>query len=113
MDYKKYSMLTGYIMLIVSFLFWSGLGLYLENVMPRQYGKRRSPCFCLDRFRSNKDEQEESGRPKSKITPNESPRRMSSMASITDVNKDFECMYMRKDAYEGVTPEVSKQEYIS
>jgi hypothetical protein len=110
MDYKNYSMLAGLIMMVVSFLFWSFLGLYLENVLPRQYGKRLSWCFCLDRFGKKSEMEEERAR---KIIPKDSPRRNASMASMTDVNKDFECTYMRKDAYEGVTPEVSKLEYIN
>lgn len=27
------------------------LGLYLENVMPKTYGARQHPCFCLKRLR--------------------------------------------------------------
>ena len=34
-DYKNYSVYMGMIMMTASFWFWTILGLYLENVLPR------------------------------------------------------------------------------
>jgi hypothetical protein len=40
LDYKKYTVLTGLIMMVVSFSFWTLLGLYFEQVLPREFGRR-------------------------------------------------------------------------
>jgi len=39
-DYKNFSISTGMATMAASFCFWSLLGLYLENVLPRQFGRR-------------------------------------------------------------------------
>jgi len=46
-DYKNFTVLTGLIMMFISFNFWLLLGLYLEQVLPKQFGKKQPTCFCL------------------------------------------------------------------
>jgi ATP-binding cassette, subfamily A (ABC1), member 3 len=77
------------------------LGLYLEYVLPKSYGKRRNPCFCLtwicDRLKARKNMayylEEDSG----------------SDQDDDEVTK-FETKYLKKNAYEGVPREVAAKE---
>ena len=65
-------------MMAASFVFWSLMGLYFENVLPRQFGKRLHPCFCCvsagtkcctyaDENSDSEDDQSESDSSKQKI----------------------------------------------
>ena len=45
--YYGYSFNTGLLMLLLDFAIFTFLGLYLDKVMPSQYGQRLNPCFCL------------------------------------------------------------------
>ena len=45
--YQNYSFNTALYMFMVSFVVFMLLGIYLDNVIPSKFGKRRSPCFCL------------------------------------------------------------------
>jgi hypothetical protein len=40
-------MLGGYIIQIINFLWLTLLGLYLEQVLPKEFGKQQSVCFCV------------------------------------------------------------------
>ena len=53
-DYKHYSVKLGLTMMFASFVFWTAIGLYFENVLPRQFGKRLHPCFCFGGSSSTK-----------------------------------------------------------
>ena len=45
--YQNYSYDTGLWMMAVSLCTFTALGLYLDNVLPSKFGKRKSPIFCL------------------------------------------------------------------
>ena len=45
--YFGYSFDTGLIMLLVDTVIFTILGLYLDKVMPSQFGQRLHPCFCF------------------------------------------------------------------
>ena len=45
--YFGYSFDTGLLMLLVDTVLFTILGLYLDKVMPSQYGQRLHPCFCF------------------------------------------------------------------
>lgn len=37
----------GLIMLLVDCILWFFVGVYLEAVLPKEFGQRRHPLFCL------------------------------------------------------------------
>jgi hypothetical protein len=39
-DYKQFTMMGGYIIQIINFLWLTLLGLYLEQVLPKEFGKQ-------------------------------------------------------------------------
>lgn len=42
-------------MLLVDTVLWFLLGMYLEAILPKEFGQRRHPCFCFKkRVISNK-----------------------------------------------------------
>ncbi len=43
--YKDYSFNTALVMLLVDFFLYFALGLYLDKVIPSDFGQRLSPCF--------------------------------------------------------------------
>ena len=45
--YENYSFDTGLGMMLFSLVFFVLFGLYLDNVLPVKYGKRKHPCFCV------------------------------------------------------------------
>ena len=45
--YQNYSFDTALFMMLVSLFFFSIMGLYLDNVLPVKFGRRKSPIFCL------------------------------------------------------------------
>lgn len=45
--YGDYTFDTGLWMLFVGFLFFLLLGLYLDQVLPKEYGQRKHPCFMF------------------------------------------------------------------
>jgi ATP-binding cassette subfamily A (ABC1) protein 3 len=53
-NYRNFSVLLGFVMFLVSFILLNVLGIYLEAVIPRQYGKRSHPCFCLEKCKKTK-----------------------------------------------------------
>jgi hypothetical protein len=53
-NYRNFSVLLGFIMFFVSFIILNLLGVYLEAVIPRKYGKRLHPCFCLNSCKKKK-----------------------------------------------------------
>ena len=48
-EYMNYTFNEGLIMLAVDFVLFSILGLYLDNVLPREFGKRHPVFFCCMR----------------------------------------------------------------
>ena len=49
MEIYNYTYVRGLYMMILSFFLFTLLGLYLDKVLPRQFGERRSLCFCLSK----------------------------------------------------------------
>jgi hypothetical protein len=96
--HNHFSILLGLIMLSTSFLFWSALGLYLEQVLPRAYGKRKGVCFCCTLTSHKKHH--------TRINMSQEPP-----PNILDINKDFGTTYMRRDSYESVTAEKAALEF--
>ena len=45
--YQNYSFDTALGMFLFSLVFFSVLGLYLDNTLPVKFGRRQHPCFCL------------------------------------------------------------------
>ena len=45
--YQNYSFDTSLVMMVVSLFVFAILGLYLDNVLPVKYGRRKSPIFCF------------------------------------------------------------------
>lgn len=56
---NNYSFGTGLIMLIVSLIFFTCLGLYLDKILPKTYGEKKSCCFCFSCKRVDVDEEED------------------------------------------------------
>ena len=46
-EYENFSVELAFVMFIVDLLVYSLLGFYLQNVMPSEYGVRKSPLFFL------------------------------------------------------------------
>ena len=44
--YQNYSYDTALFMMLVSLVFFTVFGLYLDNVLPVKFGRRKSPFFC-------------------------------------------------------------------
>lgn len=60
-EYQNFSVMKGLIMLCVDGIWWLLFGIYLDYVMPREFGKRRNVCFCFGwcfSFSKKKDEEE-------------------------------------------------------
>ena len=49
LEVDHYSFLVGLVMLVLSFWFWLLLGLYMDAVLPKEYGDRLPACFCCMR----------------------------------------------------------------
>lgn len=44
---SNYTYVIGIVMLIISGIFFSILGLYLDAILPKKYGERKKCCFCF------------------------------------------------------------------
>jgi hypothetical protein len=45
-DYRNYNTAAGFLTFILSFCLMNLVGMYLEAVIPKEYGKRMPACFC-------------------------------------------------------------------
>ena len=45
--YDEYSFNTALWMLLADFVIFFSLGLYLDKVIPQDFGQRLNPCFCF------------------------------------------------------------------
>ena len=50
-EYQNYSFRGGLLMLIGDCIFWAVLGLYLDQVVPSQFGVSKKWNFCCSRRR--------------------------------------------------------------
>ena len=46
---NNYTYLTGLVMLLISMVFFIALGFWMDAILPRTYGERKSVCFCFTR----------------------------------------------------------------
>lgn len=46
-EFNNFTVGHGLIMMAIDVVWISLLGLYLEQVMPKTFGRRRHPCFCF------------------------------------------------------------------
>ena len=51
-DFQNFNFTIGLIMLFVDTTLWLLLGIYLEAVLPKEFGQRRHPCFCFAKRKS-------------------------------------------------------------
>jgi hypothetical protein len=130
-EYQNFSVGTGISMLFFDSVFLLTVGIYLDYVMPREFGKRRNICFCFicKCCRHHKKEEKISKvhmQDKSIISPiknqnsgksdsinYDSPSAKSDQTYIDKIiekTAEFECKYMKRDGYEPILPEVAALE---
>ena len=51
MTYQGYSFRGGILMMLFNVVFWALLGIYLDQVVPSQFGIAKPVCFCFQRRR--------------------------------------------------------------
>ena len=47
LDYQGYSFRGGIFMMMFNVVFWALLGIYLDQVVPSQFGIAKPLCFCF------------------------------------------------------------------
>lgn len=99
----NYSFGTGLIMLLISLVLFTSLGLYLDKVLPKTYGEKKSCCFCLSCKRAGVDEEDEGDE-------SERERRSTLATTRKSVSDPFELKYLEKENYEPVPPEIARLE---
>ena len=113
-DYNNYTVELGYVMMAVNCSLWMLFGLYLENVLPKQYGKRSGYCFCIAACRNSSRQRKtvvnEELTPVTIMSHARNERVFSADSTYSQLNESFETKYMKRDAYEPVTAEVAKLE---
>lgn len=121
-DYKGWSVRNGILFQFMSIPLWMLVGIYLEAVAPREYGKPLKPWFfvmpsfwCPRRISPKNKER----RPKvyfdnlDESAQNHTMSELNVTNSMKDLQKEqiaFETKYMNPDFYEPVPAEISKQE---
>ena len=48
-DYRNYNTGAGFLTFILTFIVMNLVGMYLEAVIPKEYGRTRTPCFCCSK----------------------------------------------------------------
>jgi hypothetical protein len=81
-EYQGFTVQAGLLCMILSGSMMILFGLYLEMIMPKTYGQRKSLCFCFT---------ENYGR---RITNNQV------VTTGNEIEADFETAYLDKDCYE-------------
>ena len=104
--YYNYTYLEGLLLLFVALPLWTFLGLYLDKVLPREYGRREKWNFCCSpTFWGCRRNQ---GR---EITEEERERRStlqnSGRESVVD---NFEAKNLKREYYEPVAADIAKME---
>ena len=113
MEIYNYTFVRGLYMMIISFIFFTVLGLYLDKVLPKTYGETRGVCFCFSkRFccscckKSSVDDSDEDadtfGQDQKLIDTGKG-----------DELEPFECKYLNASEYEPVPSEVARLEQVN
>ena len=106
---NNYTYYTGLSSMFFSFWIFLLLASYLDSVLPKTYGERKSCCFCCCCCCKHKDVEPEA------FTQEELERRKSLRDSSRDSRRDtvvdpFEITYMDRKNYEPVAPEIARLE---
>jgi ATP-binding cassette, subfamily A (ABC1), member 3 len=51
-NFENFNFSIGLIMLFVDTVLWFAVGVYLEAILPKEFGQRRHPCFCFYKRRN-------------------------------------------------------------
>jgi len=55
-EYQGYSFRNGMLILLANVIGWTAVGLYLDQVVPSQYGVAKPLCFCCQRRRRRRND---------------------------------------------------------
>ena len=102
---NNYTYVTGLVMLIVSFFVFTLLGFYMDAILPRTYGERKSCCFCFTlccRGQRGNAQADNDGSDQEALQDNENKG-----GTVFD---PFEVKYLDRQNYEAVPPEVARLE---
>jgi ATP-binding cassette subfamily A (ABC1) protein 3 len=91
--YQQFSVADSLWLMVVGGLNLLIIGMYLEFALPKEYGKRRHPCFFL------------------MCCCNGSKKKTMSEALDQSHDENHEIKYLNPDNYEGVAPEIKQKEY--
>lgn len=101
----NYTYWTGMVMLLVSAVFFTLLGFYLDQILPRTYGERKKCCFCFTMCCKRPTPVVEN----EEFDASEQNRRKSLKDNKNEIDP-FETKYLDKENYEPVAPEVARLE---
>jgi len=95
-EYQNYSFRGGLLMMFGNVIFWSILGLYLDQVIPSQFGVSKSWNFCCKSSKKKTDKDDTRHLLADNEHPDEDPRNFEAVAdALKKQEKSNDCLKVR------------------